>query len=110
MNNNQYINNKDDFSLLVNDLTTSTNFSKDKAVSGYIMRIIIIILIILTLYVYYMYYKIIYNIGGDGGAYNRVRIFIRIAIVVYSYFIYKYYIKISYNIAKFIENNFLFKI
>jgi hypothetical protein len=109
MNNNEYINNKDDFSLLVNDLTTSSNFSKDKAVSGYIMRFTILFLIVLTLYVYYMYYKIIYNIGNNS-EYNRVRIFIRIAIIAYSYLIYKNYIRIAYYISKFIENNFLFKI
>ena len=99
---NKYIN-KDDYTLFRNNMTAFEESRDDKSVSTKLLNGVIIVLYIIFIIISLILFKrVITN--------NGVRIIVLVLYGCFIYGFYKYYIKIAYHIAKFIENNFLFKI
>lgn len=99
---NKYIN-KDDYTLFRNNMTAFEESRDDKSVSTKLMKGVIIFLYIIFIIISIILFKRIIT-------HNGVRIIVLVLYVCFIIGFYKYYIKIAYHIAKFIENNLLFKI
>lgn len=104
-NHNKYVHNKDDFTFILNDVSTSTTSSSDVRVNSNLNKIIISIIILLNIFIIFRLVMMSFRSRG-----NIRRISYLFIAFLYIYYIHKYYIIIAFKISEFIETNLLFNL